>query len=31
LILYDFSHSDGPPVWEIYWKDISEFLDRVLE
>ncbi len=30
LILYDCSHSDGPPVWEIYWKDISEFLDRVL-
>jgi fermentation-respiration switch protein FrsA (DUF1100 family) len=30
LILYDFGHSDGPPVWEIYWKDISEFLGRVL-
>jgi len=31
LILYDSSHSDGPPVWEIFWKDISEFLDRVLK
>jgi len=30
LILYDCGHSDGPPVWEIYWKDISEFLGRVL-
>ncbi len=30
LILYDCGHSDRPPVWKIYWKDISEFLDRVL-
>jgi len=30
LILYDCGHSDGPPVWEIYWKDITEFLYRVL-
>ena len=29
LILYDCGHSDGPPVWEIYWKDITEFLGRV--
>ena len=29
LILYDFGHSDGPPDWEIYWKDITEFLDLV--
>ena len=30
LILYDFGHSDGPPVWEIYWKGITEFLDRAV-
>jgi fermentation-respiration switch protein FrsA (DUF1100 family) len=30
LILYDCGHSDGPPVWEIYWEDITEFLNRVV-
>ncbi len=30
LILYNCGHSDGPPDWGIYWKDISDFLDRVL-
>jgi hypothetical protein len=30
LILYDCGHSDGPPVWAIYWKDISTFLDQVV-
>jgi fermentation-respiration switch protein FrsA (DUF1100 family) len=30
LILYDCGHSDGPPDPEIYWKDISGFLGRVL-
>jgi fermentation-respiration switch protein FrsA (DUF1100 family) len=29
LIIYDCGHSDGPPDWDIYWKDINEFLDRV--
>ena len=30
LILYDCGHSDGPPVWEIYWKDIFTFLEQVV-
>ena len=30
LILYDCGHSDCPPVWEAYWKDITDFLNRVL-
>lgn len=30
LILYDCGHNDGPPVWDIYWKDINDFLDRVV-
>ena len=30
LILYDCGHSDGPPVWDVYWKDIAGFLDRAL-
>ena len=30
LILYDCGHSDCPPVWETYWKDITDFLNRVL-
>ncbi|MBW1890144.1 MAG: alpha/beta hydrolase [Deltaproteobacteria bacterium] len=30
LILYDCGHSDGPPDWEMYWKNITEFLDRVV-
>ena len=30
LILYDFGHNDGPPNREVYWKDIAEFLDRVV-
>ena len=30
LRLYDCGHSDGPPVWEIYWEDISEFLDQAM-
>ena len=30
LILYDFGHSDGPPDWEIYWKDIFYFLDKIV-
>ena len=30
LILYDCGHSDGPPVWETYLKDISTFLDQVV-
>ncbi len=28
LILYDCGHSDGPPEWEKYWKDISRFLNQ---
>lgn len=31
LLLYDFGHNDGPPDWEIYWKDISEFLEKALD
>ena len=30
LILYDCGHSDGPPDWEVYWQDISGFLEGVL-
>lgn len=30
LILYHCGHSDCPPVWETYWKDITEFLNRAL-
>jgi fermentation-respiration switch protein FrsA (DUF1100 family) len=30
LILYDFGHNDGPPNRKVYWKDIAEFLDRVV-
>lgn len=30
LLLYDFGHSDGPPDWDIYWKDIALFLHRVV-
>lgn len=26
LILYECGHSDGPPEWEIYWRNIAEFL-----
>lgn len=26
LILYEFGHSDGPPSWKIYWRDIRSFL-----
>lgn len=29
LILYECGHSDGPPVWETYWQDIAEFLERI--
>ena len=31
LLLYDFGHSDGPPDWDIYWKDIAAFLHRVVD
>jgi pimeloyl-ACP methyl ester carboxylesterase len=31
LILYDCGHSDGPPVWGNYWRDIAQFLDRVIQ
>lgn len=31
LLLYNFGHSDGPPDWDTYWKDISAFLERVLD
>ena len=27
LILYDFGHSDGPPDWAVYWRDIFGFLE----
>ena len=30
LILYDCGHSDGPPNWGEYWKDITEFLAPVM-
>lgn len=30
LILYDCGHSDGPPNWGEYWKDITEFLEPVM-
>lgn len=30
LILYNCGHSDGPPSWSIYWKDISGFLGRTM-
>ncbi|MFH2045092.1 MAG: alpha/beta hydrolase [Pseudomonadota bacterium] len=29
LILYEFGHSDGPPNWEKYWQDITEFLQAI--
>ncbi|MEN8246198.1 MAG: alpha/beta hydrolase, partial [Thermodesulfobacteriota bacterium] len=31
LILYDCGHSDGPPDWEAYWKDITGFLDEAFQ
>lgn len=31
LLLYPFGHSDGPPDWEIYWRDITSFLNRVVD
>jgi len=31
LLLYDFGHSDGPPDWDHFWKDIMEFLHRVVD
>ena len=30
LILYDCGHNDKPPVREIYWRDIKEFLVKVM-
>jgi uncharacterized protein len=30
LILYNCGHSDGPPSWRIYWKDIAGFLGRTM-
>ena len=30
LILYDCGHSDGPPDGDVYWQDISGFLDEAL-
>lgn len=30
LILYDCGHSDGPPDWDAYWKDVMKFLERVV-
>jgi len=29
LILYKCGHSNCPPDWDIYWADITTFLDRV--
>jgi uncharacterized protein len=31
ILLYPFGHSDGPPNWEIYWRDIAAFLNRVID
>lgn len=28
LILYDFGHSDGPPDWSTYWRDICRFYEE---
>lgn len=30
LILYDFGHNDAIPSWEVYWEDISTFLEPVM-
>jgi pimeloyl-ACP methyl ester carboxylesterase len=30
LVLYDCGHSDGPPDWDVYWQDITDFLDEAL-
>jgi fermentation-respiration switch protein FrsA (DUF1100 family) len=29
LILYHCGHNDGPLDWEVYWRDINEFLVKV--
>ena len=31
LIVYECGHNDCPPNWDIYWKDIGDFLERSIE